>query len=328
MSKITKWYPGPNLAGDVMPWGDVIMEGTKFLVCSGLTGRDPNKKQEYPEVLSKPDFSVEDQYAMNVCPHNVEDQVILIMEKFKKAFAEAGTSFEHVFLCDYYLVRRFDWPRAWRAMKKWMDKECPDYFKKPRPGVLANVHGLAHPDMLIEIKMWATVPESAGDTSKPIKGSRIAKFFHGPKLGGDVMPWGNAIVEGTKFLVCSGHTGRDPNKKQEYPELLENEDFTTADQAAMNVCPHNVDEQVIIILEKMKKSLERAGTSFENVFYIDYILTRREDWFKVWRTMEKWMNKECPDFFERPRPNVLWIVHGLDHPDMLVEMRIWACIPE
>jgi hypothetical protein len=44
-------------------------------------------------------------------------------------------------------------------MKNWMDDECPEYFKTPRPGVLSIVHGLDHPDMLVELKMQATLPE-------------------------------------------------------------------------------------------------------------------------------------------------------------------------
>ena len=110
-------------------------------------------------MLERDDFTSADQAALNVCPHNIEDQVILILEGYKKSFDRAGTSFENVFLCDYYLTERYNWPRAWRTFQKWMNKECPDWFKRPRPGVLSIVHGLDHHDMLIEIKMWACVPE-------------------------------------------------------------------------------------------------------------------------------------------------------------------------
>ncbi len=159
MSKIVKWFPGPILGGDEMPWGDVITEGTKILHLSGLTGRSFDKKQEFPETLERDDFETADQAAMNVCPHNIEDQTILILEKIKVSLERAGTSFDNVFYVDYYLTERYNWPRAWRTMKKWMDKECPDFFKRPKPNVLLIVRGLGHPDMLIEIKMKACVPD-------------------------------------------------------------------------------------------------------------------------------------------------------------------------
>ena len=159
MSEIVKFISGPKLGGDEMPWGSIIVEGNRFLFCSGLTGRAFDKKQEYPELIERNDYTVHDQVSLEVCPHNIEDQVILIMEKYKALFKEAGTSFDNVFYVDYYLTDRYNWPTAWRTMKKWMDKECPDFFKRPRPNVLQIVYGLAHPDMLIEIKMLACVPE-------------------------------------------------------------------------------------------------------------------------------------------------------------------------
>ena len=159
MSKITKWFPGPTVGGDVMPWGDVIIEGKKWLICAGLTGRSFGQKQEDPELLERDDFESDDQAALSVCPRDIETQVVLILEKIKASLERAGTSFDNVFCVDYYIVRRLDFPRAWRAMKKWMDNECPEFFDKPRPAVLTNVHGLDHPDMLIEIRMWACVPE-------------------------------------------------------------------------------------------------------------------------------------------------------------------------
>ena len=110
--------------------------------------------------------------------------------------------------------------------------------------------------------------------------------------------------------------------------MLERDDFESADQAALTTCPHNIEDQVIIILEKIKASLRQAGTSFDNVFYIDYYLTHRFNWPRAWRTMKKWMDRECPEFFNKPRPAVLAIMDGLDHPDMLIEIRMWACVPE
>ncbi len=84
---------------------------------------------------------------------------MLILEKIKAALVQGGTGFGNVFNCDYFITDRALWPDAWRTFKKWMDEEAPDYFKYPRPGVLSIVHGLDHPDMLIEVRMWATIPD-------------------------------------------------------------------------------------------------------------------------------------------------------------------------
>jgi len=156
-------------------------------------------------------------------------------------------------------------------------------------------------------------------------------------LKGDVMPWGNVIIEvgGDKLLICSGHTGRGYNMKQEYPEMLEEDHFDTSEQASFNACPHNIEEQTVIALEKIERVLKWAGTSFENVFYTDYYLTQRYNFPRAFRAMKKWFNQKYPGLWwfndKRPyhrMPCVLQIVQGLDHPDMLIEIKMWAVIPD
>ena len=159
MSEVTEWFPTETLDGDIMPWYGCVVQGTKFLVLPGITGRGTDMKQEYPELLEEDDFHSEDQARLVTCPHSVEEQTELILEKIKAALVSHGVGFENVFYCDYFITDRALWPAAWRTMKAWMEKECPEYFATPRPGVLSIVHGLDHPDMLIEIKMQATLPE-------------------------------------------------------------------------------------------------------------------------------------------------------------------------
>jgi enamine deaminase RidA (YjgF/YER057c/UK114 family) len=38
--------------------------------------------------------------------------------------------------------------------------------------------------------------------------------------GGDLMPWANSVVAGN-LIFLSGSEGRDPSRKQEYPEGIE-----------------------------------------------------------------------------------------------------------
>ena len=159
MSEITEWFPTETLQGDVMPWHGCVIEGNKWLILPGMTGRAADMKQEYPELLEDDDFHSDDQARLVVCPHSIEEQTVLILEKIKAALDSHDVGFENVFYTDYYLTDRALWPACWRTMKEWMDKECPVFFERVGPCVLQIVHGLDHPDMLIEIKMWATLPE-------------------------------------------------------------------------------------------------------------------------------------------------------------------------
>ena len=158
--------------------------------------------------------------------------------------------------------------------------------------------------------------------------SKITQWFPTETLHGDVMPWYGCVIEGNRWLILPGMTGRGHDLKQEYPEMLEDDSFDSADQARLVACPHSVEEQTELILEKIKAALDANDTGFENVFNTDYFCTDRALWPACFRTMKRWMDKECPEFFERPTPSVLSIVHGLDHPDMLIEIRMWATLPE
>lgn len=177
MSKILQVMDAEVCKGDIMPWGNVILEigGDKVLICSGHTGRGYQMKQEYPEMLEQDDFDTVKQAALVTCPHTIEEQVDIIMEKYDKVFKEAGTSFENVFYADYYLTHRYNFPSAFREMKRWLGKRYPKlwwFIDKPpyhrMPCVLTIVQGLDHPDMLIEIKMWATIPDKEGASKKSL----------------------------------------------------------------------------------------------------------------------------------------------------------------
>ena len=158
--------------------------------------------------------------------------------------------------------------------------------------------------------------------------SEITEWFPTETLKGDVMPWYGCVIEGSRFLILPGMTGRGYDMKQEYPEMAEDESFTSADQARLVTCPHSIEEQTELILTKIKAALDAYDIGFDRVFNHDSLITDRALWPAAMRTMTKWMDKECPEFFQRPPPNTLSIITGLDHPDMLIEMRMWATLPE
>jgi enamine deaminase RidA (YjgF/YER057c/UK114 family) len=159
MSEVTEWFPTETLHGDVMPWYGCVIEGNRWLILPGMTGRSPDVKQEYPEILEDEGFTPADEARLVTCPHSIEEQTELILEKIKAALDAHDTGFENVFNTDFFLTDRALWPAALKTMKRWMDPVCPAYFERPGPNVLSFVNGLGHRDMLIEIRMWATLPE-------------------------------------------------------------------------------------------------------------------------------------------------------------------------
>lgn len=142
------------------------------------------------------------------------------------------------------------------------------------------------------------------------------------------MPWTRAVVvQGTRMIYCAGETGRDPNKKQGYPELTDNPNWTTENQAALDCCSHDIEVQTQLCWERIKQTLEECGSNCNNIVKITYYLTERYNWPKAWRVTRKFWEKHAPDLLKRDNGTLIEGIK-LDHPQMLIEIDVTACAPE
>ena len=159
--------------------------------------------------------------------------------------------------------------------------------------------------------------------------SKIIKTLGGPVLGGNEMPWARAVVvEGKRMIYMSGETGRDLNKKQEYPELTENPNWTTENQAALDCCSHDIEVQTQLVWETIRQKLEECGSNLDNIVKITWYLTERYNWPRAWRVTRKYWAKHAPELLKRNGPHTLIENIKLDHPQMLIEIDVTACAPE
>jgi 2-iminobutanoate/2-iminopropanoate deaminase len=82
----------------------------------------------------------------------------------------------------------------------------------------------------------------------------------------------------------------------------------------------DVREQTRNTLERIKRILEAAGTSLDNVLTATTYLTRREDLAAY--------NEEYAKYFPTDKPARTTVtVASLNSPDLLVEITVTACIP-
>jgi 2-iminobutanoate/2-iminopropanoate deaminase len=82
----------------------------------------------------------------------------------------------------------------------------------------------------------------------------------------------------------------------------------------------DVREQTRNILERIKVILEAAGTSLDNVLTATTYLTRREDLAAY--------NEEYGKYFPTDKPARTTVtVAALNHPDLLIEITVTACVP-
>jgi 2-iminobutanoate/2-iminopropanoate deaminase len=83
----------------------------------------------------------------------------------------------------------------------------------------------------------------------------------------------------------------------------------------------DIREQTRNTLERIKRVLEAAGTSLDNVLSAMTHLTRREDLAAY--------NEEYAKYFPTDKPARTTVtVASLNSPDLLVEITVTACIPD
>ena len=83
----------------------------------------------------------------------------------------------------------------------------------------------------------------------------------------------------------------------------------------------DIREQTRNTLERIKRILEAAGTSLDNVLSAMTHLTRREDLAAY--------NEEYAKYFPTDKPARTTVtVASLNSPDLLVEITVTACVPD
>ena len=82
----------------------------------------------------------------------------------------------------------------------------------------------------------------------------------------------------------------------------------------------DIREQTRNVLERIKRILEAAGTSLDNVLTVTTHLTKREDLAAY--------NEEYGKYFPASKPARTTVHVQLNAPELLVEITVTACIPD
>ncbi len=127
--------------------------------------------------------------------------------------------------------------------------------------------------------------------------------------GGQPVEWGvGAKVRDVKgFIFLSGSEGRDP---------------------ATNKPVRGVRAQTRLALDKVKKRLEEAGSSIDNVVKFVWYVSKREYRDEFIKARDEWLAENAQRLLkERSYASTLLLDVGLALPDMLVEVDAIAIIP-
>ena len=81
------------------------------------------------------------------------------------------------------------------------------------------------------------------------------------------------------------------------------------------------EEQMVIALDKVRRAMEEAGSSMDNVIKTMILLKNLEDYPRMRRTELEYYQKYAPRLVEEP-PASTFMVVGLAKPEFLVEIDV------
>jgi enamine deaminase RidA (YjgF/YER057c/UK114 family) len=125
---------------------------------------------------------------------------------------------------------------------------------------------------------------------------------------GKPMPWGKGVIASGRLVFLSGATGRDPETDQ---------------------CEPAIGDQAVTCWEEIRRHLEEAGTSCENIVQRNTFVTDVDEWMKSGLgAQERWLHEHCPALLRDQPGSALIGVARLALPEMKVEIQVIAVIPD
>jgi enamine deaminase RidA (YjgF/YER057c/UK114 family) len=227
---------------------------------------------------------------------NLKEQVIKALDKVKMALEEAGTSMNNIVKITNYIKDVKDYPH--------MQKTELEYFQKHAPLLLEEppAYTLVQPRCMDAHKFLAGM-DVMGVISLDEPGWEVKRYSM--YCGGEKQSYSKFVVVGNLL----------------FPSTIGPENPDTG-----KVESDNLEKQMIVVHENMKRTLEEAGSSMNNIVktfhHLKEVLPRR-----MWKSELEFYQKHARGLIEdNPPASTFWQLSALTKPDYLVEIDIVAAI--
>ena len=131
-----KTYP-LEYAGVKQRYATCVVVGD-LVFCSGMTGRTPETG--------------------DVSSDNVAEQMVVGLDRIKKALEQTGSSMENIVKTVIYMKEIKDYQSVRDAEFEYYRKHCPLLVEEPPASTVVQVVSLARPRVLVEVDVVAFVP--------------------------------------------------------------------------------------------------------------------------------------------------------------------------
>ena len=226
----------------------------------------------------------------------IEDQVATALDKVRIALEETGSSMNHIVKITDYIKEVKDYPRMQKTELEYFQKHAPLLLKEPPACTLVQPRSMDTSKFLAGMDMIGVI--SLDEPGWEVK--KYPAFWRGEK-----QPYSKFVVVGNLLLPSAiGPENPDTGKVES----------------------DNLEKQLLAVHDNMKRTLEEAGSSMNNIVktfhHLREGLPRR-----MWKSELEYYQKHARVLIEEnPPASTFWQLSALAKSDYLVEIDMIAAI--
>ena len=274
---------------DVSPGSPIYARSVvvdNLVFLSGMTGQDMETGKLTSNVLEK--------------------QLVVALDKIRTAMEEAGSSMNNIIKTIMLLKDVKDYPRMRKAELEYYQKHAPLLVENPPASTFIQPAAMINPDCLVEV-------DAIGVISRDKPGQEVTfypEYWGGKKLAHPYVEPGapkfsRSVVTGNLVFV-SGAVGRD----------LKTGEVTS------NV----IEEQMEVALDGIRRAMEEAGSSMNNVVRTFMLLPDLELYPRMRKAEVQYYQKHAPLLVEDPPHSTIVRPGALANPEYLIEIDVVGVI--
>jgi 2-iminobutanoate/2-iminopropanoate deaminase len=231
----------------------------------------------------------------DVSSDKFEDQMNVALDKTRVAMEEAGSSMNNLIRIVHLIRDLEDIPKMWEVEREYYRDHAPLLLEEPPASTLIQPQSLARPHYLVELDVIGVI-------SRDRPGWEVKKY---PLYYGVKQVYAKSVTVGNTIFI-SAMGGQSPDAGR----------FRRGD----------LDNQIVVALDKVRLILEQAGGSMNNVLKTVMYLKNLEDYPRMREVELKYYQRYAPLLVENPPASTFIQPASLPNPDYLFEMEIVGVI--
>ena len=239
-------------------------------------------------------------------PGQVEDQVVLALEKTRRALEAAGSRMENVVKTFFLLTDLDHYGRVRKTETEFYERHAPQLVTTPPAATLMVVPSLARRDLLVQYEVIAALDRGAPGWEV----GYYPEYWAGKELAYPHVP-----KEHAKFA-----------RSQSIGNLLIVSGCQALDHETVRVETGDFAEQCRIVLDKVRTAVEEPGGSLANLVKTN-VFVKDAGTVPVYREIEQaFFHEFAPEVARDPPASTVFVMSELPRPEFLIEVEAFAVV--